>query len=82
MNNQGSIVDQKPNSTMSVIICTGVTFLKKNSCLVTRIVSFHTVVLHLLTFRILEPYYHINEIVIVPFKSCLKLSILSKFPCC
>ena len=32
------------------------TFVKKNSCLVARIVSFETVALHLLTFRILEPY--------------------------
>ena len=32
------------------------TFVKKNSCLVARIVSFETVALHLLTLRILEPY--------------------------
>ena len=38
---------------MSVMPCT---FVQKNSCLVTRIVSFDTVGLHLLTFRILEPY--------------------------
>ena len=36
--------------------CTGATFVKKNSCLVTREVSFDTAGLHLLTFRILEPY--------------------------
>ena len=41
---------------MSVMLCTGATFVKKNSCLVARIVSFDTVGLHLLTFRILEPY--------------------------
>ena len=32
------------------------TFIKKNSCLVARIVSFDTAGLHLLTFRILEPH--------------------------
>ena len=41
---------------MSVILCMGVTFVKKNSCLVARIVSFDTAGPHLLTFRILEPY--------------------------
>ena len=41
---------------MSVMLCTGATFVKKNSCLVARILSFHTVGLHLLTFLILEPY--------------------------
>ena len=41
---------------MSVMLCTGATFLKKNSCLVARLVSFDTLGLHLLTFRILEPY--------------------------
>ena len=40
---------------MSVIPCTGDTFVKKNS-LVATIVSFNTVGLHPLTFRILEPY--------------------------
>ena len=61
---------------MSVILCTGATFVKKNSCLVARIVSFDTVDLHLLTFRILEPYpskdidlisvtlSHINDVII------------------
>ena len=39
---------------MSLI--TGVTFVKKDSCLVPRIVLFETTVLHLLSFRILEPY--------------------------
>ena len=33
-----------------------VAFVKKNSCLVARIVFFDTPGLHLLTFRILEPY--------------------------
>ena len=41
---------------MSVILCTGATFVKKNPCLVARIISFDAVGLHLLAFRILEPY--------------------------
>ena len=41
---------------MSVMFCTGATFVKKNSYLVARIVSFDTVSLHLLTFHILQPY--------------------------
>ena len=41
---------------MSVIVCTGNTFVNKNSCLVARIASFDTAGLDLLTFRILEPY--------------------------
>ena len=49
-------INQKSNNTMSVMLCTGATFLKKNSCLVARIVSFDAAGLHLLTFRILEPY--------------------------
>ena len=38
------------------MICTGATFVKENSCLLARIVLFNTAGLHLLTFRILEPY--------------------------
>ena len=38
------------------MVCTGVTFVKKNPCLVSRIVSFDAAGLHLLTFLILEPY--------------------------
>ena len=38
------------------MLCTGATFLKKNSYLVARIVSFDAAGLHPLTFRILEPY--------------------------
>ena len=34
---------------MSVMLCTGVTFVKKSSCLVDRIVSFYTPGLHWLT---------------------------------
>ena len=41
---------------MSVMLCTGATFVKKKSCLVARIVSFNIAGLHLLTFHILEPY--------------------------
>ena len=40
---------------MSVMLCMGATFVKKNYCLVVSIVSFDAVGLHLLTFRILEP---------------------------
>ena len=56
------------------MLCTGATFAEKNSCLVARIVLFDTAGLHLLTFRVLEPYppkdisvtlSHINDIVIV-----------------
>ena len=49
-------INQKSNNTMSVMLCTGATFLKKNSYLVARIVSFDAAGLHPLTFRILEPY--------------------------
>ena len=38
------------------MLCKGATFLKKNSSLVARIDSFDTAGLHLLTFRVLEPY--------------------------
>ena len=38
------------------MLCTGLTFVNKNPCLNARIVSFDTGGLHLLTFRILEPY--------------------------
>ena len=41
---------------MLVILCTGATFVNKNSCLVARIVSFDTAGLLLLTFRISESY--------------------------
>ena len=67
INIQGSSINQKPNSTMSVMLCAGATFVKKNSCLNGRIVSFDTVALHLLTFRILEPY---------PSKDILTLMVL------
>ena len=78
---KGSSINKKPNSSMSVMLCTGATFVKNSSCLVARIVPFDTVALHLLTFHILEPYpsialdlshvIQINGIVIVQFKSYL-----------
>ena len=43
INIPGSSINQKPNSAMSVMLCTGATFVKKNSCLIARIVSFGTV---------------------------------------
>ena len=39
-----------------IIQCTKATFVKASSCLVARIVSFDNAGLHLLTYRILEPY--------------------------
>ena len=56
INLPGRSINQKHNSTMSVMLCIGATFVKKNSCLVTRIVSFDTVGLHLFAFCILGPY--------------------------
>ena len=62
---------------MSAMLCTGGTFVKKNSCLVARIVPYYTVVLHLLTFYVLEPCpskdiaLGLNSIIIVNFKSYL-----------
>ena len=55
-NIQESSINQESNITMSVTLCTGVTLVKKNYCLVTRIVSFGTAGTNLLTFHILEPY--------------------------
>ena len=53
---KGSSINKKSKSTMSVMLCTGANFVKKNSCSVASIVPFDTVGLHLLTFRILEPH--------------------------
>ena len=53
---QESSINQISNNTMSFMLSTGATFVKENSCLVLRIISFDTAGLHLLTFRILEPY--------------------------
>ena len=41
---------------MSVMLCAGANFVKKNSCLVAGIVPYYAAGLHLLTFHILEPY--------------------------
>ena len=58
---------------MLVILGTGATFVKKNSCLVARIASFDTAGQHLLTLRILESYpskdiehvrSHTNDVII------------------
>ena len=38
------------------MLCAGATLVKKNSCLVAKVVSFDTAGLHLLNFRILESY--------------------------
>ena len=56
INIQEISINQKYNNTMAVKLGTGATFVNKNSCLVARIVSFDTTGLHLLTFRVLEPY--------------------------
>ena len=47
--------NQKTNSTMPVMLCTGANFAKKNSCLVARIIPYYAAGLHLLTFHILKP---------------------------
>ena len=46
----------KSSSLMSAMLCAVATFVKKNSCLVSRIVPYYAVVLHLLHFHVLEPY--------------------------
>ena len=56
INIQKSSINQKSNNARSVMLCMGATFVKKNSCLVARVVSFDTVGLYLLTFGMLEPY--------------------------
>ena len=48
--------NKKTNSAMSIMLCTGANFAKKNSCFVGRIVPCYTTGLHLLTFNILETY--------------------------
>ena len=60
INIQHSSINQKSNNAMSVMLCTRALFVKKNSCLVARIVSFNTVGLHLLIFCILQPYLFEN----------------------
>ena len=44
INIQESSINQKSNNAVLVTLCTGVTFVKKNSCSVARIVSFDTAV--------------------------------------
>ena len=70
INIPGRSINQK-SIVQPVMICTGATFVKKNSCLVARIVPFNTVGLHLFTFRILEP---------CPSKDILPLMVLSRYP--
>ena len=56
INIQESSINQKSNNTISVVLSTGASFVKKNSCVVARIVLFDIAGLHLLNFRILEPH--------------------------
>ena len=60
-----SSINQKPNSTMPVMLCTGANFLKKSSWSVARKTSFDTVGLHLLTFCILGPYPSKNILTLI-----------------
>ena len=53
INFQERSIKKRSNNIMSVMLCTGAAFVKKNFYLVARIVSFDTAGLHLLTFRIL-----------------------------
>ena len=41
---------------MSVMLCMGATFINTNFCLAARIASFDTAGVHLLIFRVLDPY--------------------------
>ena len=56
INIQESSINQKSNNTISVVLSTGASFVKKNSCVVARIVLFDIAGQHLPNFRILEPY--------------------------
>ena len=51
-----AVINKESNITMSVTLFTGVTLVKKNYCLVTRVVSIGTAGANLLTFHILELY--------------------------
>ena len=53
---RGVVLIKNPIVQISAMRCTEATFVKKISCLVARIVSYYAVVLHLLTFHILDPY--------------------------
>ena len=56
INIQETSINHKFINAMSVMLCTGATFVKKKSRLVARIVSFDAAGLHQLTFLSLEPY--------------------------
>ena len=51
INIQENRANQKFNNTMSVMLCRGATFVKKNSYLVVRVVSLSTAGLRVLTFH-------------------------------
>ena len=55
-NIQESRNNEKSNNTVSAMLCTGAGFVMKNFFIAARTVLFDTADLHLLTFRILEPY--------------------------
>ena len=92
-NIEESSINQKSSSLILVMLCTGTTFVKKNSCLVARIVLFDAAGLYLLIFCILEPFSS-KEITLVHshaiwhwrYYSTLQLSLIwtnaSKFPSC
>ena len=82
-----STINQNFNNTMSVVLYRGKEgFVKKNFCLVDRIVLFDFTDLHLLAFRILDPYCtgpkilslisvmlsYINDAMIVPSRDFTK----------
>ena len=66
-NIQGAVLIKKSNSAMSILLCKGANFVKKNSWLVAGIVSFDTVGLYLLTFCILESYPHKDILTLIAF---------------
>ena len=47
--------------SMSVVLCTRATFVKKNSFLFDRIVSFYTAGLHLLTFCVFKYFPYLSK---------------------
>ena len=52
----GAVLIKNPVVQCQLCFVRGTTFVKKNSCLVARMVPYYTVVLYLLTFHVLEPY--------------------------
>ena len=56
---QKSSINQKFNNTISIMLCTGAAFVKKNFCLVAGIVSFDTAGLHL---HIYFPYFRASHV--------------------